>query len=85
MGALLALLHMPLPRSARRRGLARQAAANLLAVLETVHLLLAQPALPGSQASASAATERVFPCTPLPSCCLHKRPSVLGPTLTPMA
>lgn len=67
VSALLALLHMPPPRSARRRGLARQAAANLLAVLETVHLLLAQPALPGGQVSASAATERVCPCTPLPS------------------
>ena len=64
VGALLTLLHMPPPRSARRRGLARQAAANLLAVLETVHLLLAQPASPGGQARASAATERGFPCTP---------------------
>ncbi|KAK9825363.1 hypothetical protein WJX81_004059 [Elliptochloris bilobata] len=55
VSGLLALLQVAPPRSSRRRGVARQAAANLLAALETVHLLLDPPK--GPQA-ASAAEEK---------------------------
>ena len=48
-------------------------------MLETVHLLLAQPTLPGDQACASAATERVVSCTSRrTSCRSHRRPDPCG-------